>query len=267
MKKHMKYQILIWFVFATFNLFAQDGKKDKDVFLAKANKEFENKKFAEAESNYRISASKFPESPVSSYNLGNTIYSIDQPSEAKFAYMTAISKAKSRPDKHKAFHNLGNVYMKEKKYTEAVSAYKNALINDPKDDETRYNYALAKKLLKDNPPPPQDDKQDDKQGEKDQKEKDKDKKDQNKDKNKDQNQDQKDQENKDKNDGKGDQKKDKDQNQDQNQQQQQQPKPSGISKQQLESMLEAVNNEEKKVQDKVNVKKVKGQPVKRQKDW
>lgn len=263
MKKNMKNQILIWLLICTVNLFAQDSKKEKDVYLAKANKEFADKKYAEAESNYRISASKFPESSASSYNLGNTIYSIDQPSEAKFAYMTAISKAKTRAEKHKAFHNLGNVYMKEKKYTEAVNTYKSALINNPQDDETRYNYALAKKLLKDNPPPPQDDKKDDKQGEKDQKEKDKDKKDQNKDKNKDQSQDQKDQENKDKNDGKGDQKKDKEQDQNQ----QKQPSQGGISKQQLESMLEAVNNEEKKVQDKVNVKKVKGQPVRKQKDW
>ena len=91
--------------------------------------------------------------------LGNTIYTIKQPSEAKFAYAKAIEAATTRPEKHQAFHNLGNVFMKEKKYTEAVEAYKNALRNDPSDEETRYNYALAKKMLKDNPPP-KDDKKD-----------------------------------------------------------------------------------------------------------
>jgi predicted negative regulator of RcsB-dependent stress response len=49
-----------------------------------------------------------------------------------------------KTSKHKAFHNLGNVFMKKKNYTEAVEAYKNAL-RRPSDEETRYNYALAKK--------------------------------------------------------------------------------------------------------------------------
>jgi hypothetical protein len=62
--------------------------------------------------------------------------------------------------------------MKEKNYTEAVEAYKNALRNGPSDEETRYNFALAKKMLKENPPKNNKDK--------DKKDKDKDKKDQDK---------------------------------------------------------------------------------------
>ena len=45
------------------------------------------------------------------------------------------------------------------------------------------------------------------------------------------------------------------------------PMPGGISKQRLENLLEAVNNEEKKIQDKVNAKKVKGKPIQTEKDW
>ena len=40
--------------------------------------------------------------------------------------------------------------MKDKDYSNAVEAYKNALRNNPTDEETRYNFALAKKMLKDN---------------------------------------------------------------------------------------------------------------------
>ncbi len=40
-----------------------------------------------------------------------------------------------------------------------------------------------------------------------------------------------------------------------------------MSPQQIKNLLEAMNNEEKKVQDKVNEKKVKGIPVKAKKDW
>jgi len=230
--------------------------QEKDNYLPQANEEFDAKNYVEAEANYRISQSKFPKKASASYNLGNTIYTINQPAEAKLSYMKAIEESKSRPEKHKAFHNLGNVFMKEKNYSAAVQAYKNALINNPSDEETRYNYALAKKMLKDNPPPKDDKK-------KDKKDKDKDKKDDKKDGDKDKKDDQgdKDKDKKDdKKEGDGKDKKD-------DKQGQPKPKEGGISKQRLENLLDAVNNEEKKVQDKVNAKKVKGKPVRTEKDW
>jgi hypothetical protein len=235
--------------------------QEKDSYLSKANDQFADKHYAEAEANYRISKSKANQKALASYNLGNAIYKQNQASEAKYAYIDAVEKSKLRSEKHNAFHNLGNVYMKEKKYTEAVSAFKDALRNDPADDESRYNLALAKKLLKDNPPP-KDDKKDDK------KEKNKDKKDDKKDQ---KNQDKKDDKNKgdqDKKDDKKDQGKNPN-NKDQNDpsQGQPKPKPGGISKERLQNLLDAVNNEEKKIQDKVNAKKIKGQPVQTEKDW
>ena len=37
--------------------------------------------------------------------------------------------------------------MEQKQYQPAVDAYKNSLRNNPNDDETRYNLAVAQKLL------------------------------------------------------------------------------------------------------------------------
>lgn len=231
----------------------------KDKSLAKANEEYADNKFVDAEAEYRISNSKFPNRTVAPYNLGNAIYKQNQASEAKYAYAKAIKNTESRPQKHKAYHNLGNVFMKEKNYTQAVEAYKNALRNKPSDEETRYNFALAKKMLKENPPK---DNKDDKD-KKDKDNKDKDKKDQDKkdgDKDKDKKDDKGDDKDKDKKDG--DKKDEKPEDQ-----QKPQPKPGGISKQRLENLLDAVNNEEKKIQDKVNAQKVKGKPTKTEKDW
>ena len=46
------------------------------------------------------------------------------------------------------------------------------------------------------------------------------------------------------------------------------PKPKGgLSNQQMKNLLEAMNNQEKKVQDKVNAKKIKGLPIRGKKDW
>jgi tetratricopeptide (TPR) repeat protein len=245
MKNRIIYLLLMLLTFVA-------NAQEKDKVLPEANEEYAAKKFVDAEANYRISHSKFPNRTVASYNLGNSIYRQNQFSESKSAYANALKSLKTRPQKHKAFHNLGNVFMKEKNYTQAVEAYKNALRNDPEDEETRYNYALAKKMLKDNPPP-KDDKNKDKNKDKD-KDKDKDKKDDKKD------QDKKD----DKKEGDKDKKND---GKPKDDPEQPKPKPGGIPKQRMENLLDAVNNEEKKIQDKVNANKVKGAPVKTEKDW
>jgi tetratricopeptide (TPR) repeat protein len=249
MKKTITYLILL----ISFVLQAQE----KDKFLPQGNEKFADKNYAEAEADYRLSQSKFKKKSIASYNLGTAIYRQNQTAEAKYQFVKAIKDAKSKAEKHQAFHNLGNAFMKEKNYTNAVEAYKNALRNDPTDEETRYNFALAKKMLKDNPPPKEQDKKKDKKKDKN-KEKDKDK---NKDKN-DDNKDKGDKKDKDKKDGKD--KKDK---QDKGDGEKPQPKPSGASKQRIDNLLDAVNNEEKKVQEKVNAQKVQANPKKPEKDW
>nr|WP_294934204.1 tetratricopeptide repeat protein [uncultured Flavobacterium sp.] len=251
MKEIIKYSFLLFSAL----IFAQD----KDKNLPKGNDAFNEKKYAEAEADYRVSKFGNPQRATTSYNLGNAIYRQKQPSEAKYSYVEAIENAKGKRQKHKAYHNLGNVLMMEKNYQGAVEAYKNALRNNPKDEETRYNYALAKQKLKENPPK-KDDKDKDKnkdqnkdQQPKDNKDQNKDQQDKNQDKNKDKKDDPKNPENKE---GKGDEDK-----------QPQKPQPSGASKQRMENLLDAVNNEEKKVQEKVKGREVKGRPTRNEKDW
>jgi len=240
----MKKIIIYSLIFISFALQAQE----KDKYLPKGNEEFAAKNYVDAEANYRISQAKYAKKSKSSYNLGTSIYKQNQPEEAKYQFAKAIQDAKTKPEKHSAFHNFGNTLMKEKNYEGAVQAYKDALRNNPSDEQTRYNYALAKKMLQDNPPKNDDkkdkDKNKDKKDDKD-KDKDKDKKDDNKDKNKDKKD--------------GDDKKDK--------QDKPQPKPSGANKQRIDNLLDAVSNEEKKVQEKVNAQKVQGKPQKPEKDW
>ncbi len=240
----MRQVIVLMLLYITSVALAQEVDKN----LPKANDEFEAKKYTDAEADYRVSLSRTRKNPVATYNLGNSIYRQNQASEAKYSYLKAIENANTRAQKHQAYHNLGNVYMKEKNYSQAVEAFKNALRNNPNDDETRYNFALAKKMLKDHPP--KDDKKDKKKDEK------KDKKDEKKDENKDKQDEKKE--------GDKEKKEDKGQNDQPNEPK---PKPGGISKERLQNLLDAVNNEEKKIQDKVNAKKIKGKPVQTEKDW
>jgi len=276
MKKVLTYSLLLCALLA----FSQEKKKEvKDTNLPKGNKDFEAKDYVDAEAEYRISNSKSPTKAIASYNLGNAIYRQKKPGEAIYAYSKAIENAKDKKQKHMAYHNLGNVLMEQKNYQAAVEAYKNALRNNPTDDQTRYNFALAKEMLKNNPPPkPKDDKKDPPKGKDDDKSQkpkendkdknkgdEKDKGDKGKDKDKD-NKDKGDQ--KDKNKDKGDQK-DKDNGNGKDKENKADANPSGASpnKDQMQNMLNALNNEEKKVQDKLNAKKVKAQPTKQEKDW
>ena len=235
---------LILYSFVLFSLLI--NAQEKDNFLPKGNESYTEKDYVNAEANYRISESKSSKKAITSYNLGNSIYRQNQASEAKYHFAKAIENAKTREEKHKAYHNIGNSFMKEKDYSNAVEAYKNALRNNPTDEETRYNFALAKQLAKDNPSKKDGDKKKENQKDKEKKEENKDKKDENKE-NKD-GQNKKDQnENKENKDGK--------------------PQPGDMSKEHLENLLDAVNNEEKKIQDKVKKHKALANPKQTDKDW
>jgi tetratricopeptide (TPR) repeat protein len=240
-------------------LFSQENDKN----LYNGNQSFAQKNYATAEADFRVTESKkSPKKAVAGYNLGNSIYRQNQHGEAQIKYIQALESAKSKTEKHRIYHNLGNTFMMDKNYEAAAEAYKNALRNNPLDEETRYNYALAKKKKKENPP--KDNKKDNKGGGgKDNKPQPKDNEGKN-DKGNDKKDSDKNQQNNkdkkgDKQQGKGDGEKKEDKNES--------PKPSGADKQRIDNILDAVNNAEKKVQDKVNAKKVKARPASNEKDW
>jgi tetratricopeptide (TPR) repeat protein len=230
--------------------------QEKDKNLYNGNQSFKEKKYADAEADFRVTESKkSPKKATAGYNLGNSVYRQNQQGEAQIKYIQALEHAKTKEEKHRIYHNLGNTFMLDKNYEAAAEAYKNALRNNPNDEETRYNYALAKRKKKDNPPP-KNNKKDNKGGggqdkkpqpENNKNDKGNDKKDQDKNKGEDKKEDK----------GDGEKKEDKSEN----------PKPSGADKQRIDNILDAVNNAEKKVQDKVNAKKVKARPVSNEKDW
>ncbi|AXG68718.1 photosystem I assembly protein Ycf3 [Kordia sp. SMS9] len=258
-------------------------KNESKNYTYKANNAVKDSSYIDAEAEYRKAISKDGENVAAKYNLGNVYYENESYEEAFNRYKQAAEVATTKADKHKAYHNMGNVFMNNKEYEKAVVAYKNALRNKPSDDETRYNFALAKDMLEKNPP--KDDDKDKKDKDKKEQEKEQDKKDQDKNDQKDKNEDQGDKEKDeggkdDKNkDGEGDQEKEKkqkdnkdgqgkaDQKDDKNKEQQRQPKPNQLSPQQVKSLLKAMNNAEKKTQDKLNEKKAKGVKVKAEKDW
>ncbi len=252
-------------IFFSLILYSQESNDDNYIF--EGNKKIEQNDFIGAEMDYRNSLSKNPNSTKGFYNLGNAQYNSSAYDEAVQQFFRTQKFSKNKLDKHFAFHNMGNVYMKKKEYDKAVESYKSALRNNPSDDETRYNYALAKSLLE------KEKNNDNKDSEK--------KNDQNNDK-----KEKKSSENNEKEDGENEQENDDQKNDNQkgddkedklpdnkknndleNKRQSEKQAQGRLSPEQVKSLLEAMNNQEKKVQDKINAKKIKGVPIKSKKDW
>lgn len=257
MTNKMRNSIAFIMVFCHCLVFAQ--KSQKEVVIG--NQMYQMRKYNQAETNYRKAVSKNPTNSLALYNKANAVYRQYQNNESIAAYQQALEMAQTKEEKHRIFHNMGNAYMNQKNYSAAVEAYKNALRNNPADDETRYNYALAKERLKNNPDQNQNNQNQDKQNNQDQQQ------DQNKDQ--DQKQDQKD--NKDQNNNSDNQKDSEEQKEDK--QNEQKPDPNQQRQQQsrlqMENMLKALDRHEKGVRERVQQKDQKGQPVQvpSQKDW
>lgn len=221
-------------------------QKDKK-FIKEGNDLYNQKKYADAEKSYKQATGLNKNSYNGNFNLGDAYYQQGKYEEAAAQFQALTHKEMGRDSLAKAYHNLGNCLLKSKKYQESVDAYKNALKNNPNDEDTRYNLACAQQYLKQQQQ--QQNKDKDKQNKDDKKnDKDKNKKDQDK-------KDKKDQDKKD------------DQNKDKKDQQKQEQQKDQISKEDAQRLLDALQNDEKNLQDKIKKGKAKGVKVQIEKDW
>ena len=221
-----KYILFAVFALLAAGAFAQKAERD---YIRKGNRFFNDSVFVDAEVNYRKALEANPKSTVSMYNLGNTLSQQQKFKEAMEQYVAAGKIEKDKMKLAHIYHNMGVLFQAGKDYGQAVEAYKMSLRNNPKDDETRYNLALAQKLLKDQQQNQQ---------------------------NQDQNQDQ----NKDNQENKQDQKQ---------QQQPPKPekKENEMSKENAEQLLNSVMQDEKETQDKVKKQQQVIQGGRLEKDW
>ena len=127
------------------------------------NKLYEQEKYTDASVAYKKALENSASYEKASYNLGNAMYQNKNYKEAVPQFELSAKTAKDKSSKAEAYHNLGNAFMETKNYQGAVDAYKNSLRNNPTDDETRYNLAVAQKNLeKEKQDQKQDPKKDDK---------------------------------------------------------------------------------------------------------
>lgn len=239
----MKQYIIFGFLtllFLGLNASPSSAQKKVRELNRSGNSYFKKSDFSKAEIDYRKALEINSEDAVAKYNLANTLYRTNRTQEAGKLYEESIKGIDQFTPAQQAdlAHNAGNVFMKDKAYEKAIECYKASLRRRPTDEETRYNLALAQKLLEKEKNDGgggggQDNQQQDQQNQ-----------------NKDQQQQQKPEE--------------QDQKQDS---QPQQPQDGQMSKENAEKILQAFLQDEKATQQKVEKQKLQNQSRSRQKNW
>jgi tetratricopeptide (TPR) repeat protein len=248
----MKYNenIKVLILSALFILFSASflQAQMENKYIRKGNKDYNTGNFTNAQVNYSSALKDNPVSFIANYNMGNTEFAQKKYDEAVKQYGTASEINADANSLALSNYNLGNTYMQQQKYKEAIESYIKSLKYNPNDLDVKYNLSEAQKKM-----------QQDQQNKQNQNKQDN--KDQNKDQNKENKQNQ-DQQNK-------DQQKDEKQNKQnqQNQNQQNQPQKQQISKQDAERLLNAIQEADKQVQQKLAKQKAKASNKKLEKDW
>ena len=236
MKKISFLLVVMFCVLAT--TYGQSKKK----LIKEGNKLYNDSSFNLAEMKYRKSLEKDQDYFNAAFNLADAVYKQERYQEATSFFEALKDNAKNNQELSQINHNLGNSLFKENKIDQAIDAYKNSLRQNPNDEETRYNLAYAQKIKQQQQQ--QQQQQQDQDQDQDQ-DKDKEEKDQNKDQEK--NNDNKEQK--------------------ENDQKNQEEKKDEMSKEDAKKMLEALQQKEKELQEKLQKKKTKGQKIKILKDW
>lgn len=267
MKKYIFYGLLLLSILISifnYNVLAENKKS----YIREGNKQYENKKYNEAEINYRKSLELDSSNYKALYNLGNALYKQNNLDSAINNYFKVANQDLDSTTLAKVHHNMGNAFLQKglqmKKSMEeaqndgdferanklneesrdwirkSIAEYKKALKNNPNDEDTKYNLSYANKLLKaliqqNQQQQNKKDQQKDKQNQQDQKQ---------------QQQSQQNQQ-------------DKTENKQKQSSQQQQPK---ISKEDAQRMLQALQNQEKNTQKK-RAKILQGGKYKPEKNW
>ena len=235
--------------------------------VRKGNRQFAKEKYDKSIESYTRATKAAPTSFEAGYNLANALFRAGRYDGAQKALeRIAADSTLCDTDRADAAYNLGNVQFQQQKLKEALSSYRKAMRLNPADEQAKYNYAYTKRLL-------QEQEQDNKDNNKDNKDNQENKDNQNQEGQDKDNQQQQGDQDKQQQEGQDKQEGDNDQQQGQPQEQQgdkdgrqgEQPAQSGISEQEREAMLEAIQAQEDKTQDKLKEKT--GVVIRGKKNW
>lgn len=226
----------------SFVVFAQhpNGK------IRKGNTAYKDSSYSDAEQLYREALMKDQNSYEASFNMADAIYKQERYSEANSLFKALSEKTDDKIKKSESYHNLGNSLLKEQKLDEAIEAYKNALRNNPKDLDTKHNLAYAMRMKNQS--------QEQEKEEQEEEEKEEDKKEE-----------KEEQEEEDK--GENQEEKGEQSEEEKKEEPKQPQDPNEMTEEEAQQILDALQQQEKELQEDLQKKKQKGVKLKILKDW
>ena len=243
MRGVVKYIVVALLVLVCGEVSAQQMKERG--LVRKGNREFKREKFEKSVDSYQEALRHDPNSFEAKYDLASALYRTERYDKAEKTLQAIVNDStRTELERGEVAYNLGNTQFAQQKYKEALSSYRHAMRCNPNDEDAKFNYAFTKRLIQ------QQEQQEQQQ--------------QNQDQNKD---------NQDKQDNQQNQ-------QNQNQQEQQQPQnqdgkedkqeggqrqEGAMTPEQQEALLQAIQAEEDKTQDKLKEKA--GVLIRGSKNW
>ena len=261
-----RYLFFLLALFAVVGARAQQMPERREV--RKGNRLYNKGEYQQSIERYGRALMFDPTSFEATYNMGNAMSKAEMYDKAEqMLGRAAADTLRSDSDRAEAYYNLGNTQFRQKKYQEALESYKRSLLLNPDDREAKYNYAYTKYLL--------DDEQKNGGGGGNDQNQQNQQNDQNQ---QGQNQNQNQQGQNQNQNQQGQDQQDQNQNQDQQGQGQPeredgepregegQPRPEGLSQQEQEQMLDAIQAQEDRTQEKLKEKR-RAMVVRSGKNW
>lgn len=219
-------------LFITIVLIAISVQADDYIDLVKkGNEALKAKDQKKALEYYRQAETEIPESPELNYNLGGALHEEGKYEEAVDRFQRSLNTVDTKLESA-SHYNLGNTYFRMQDFQKAIASYQEALNLNPDDMDAKFNLELARKMLKEQIKPQQQNQQKQQQQ---------------------QQQDQKDQQNQQQNQENQDQQQQQDQQEQKQQQDQKSPQPDKqkMNKEDAERILNALKDDEKDIQKKI----------------
>ena len=204
--------------------------------VRKGNREFKREKFEKSVDSYQEALKHDPNCFEAKYDLASALYRTERYDKAEKTLLSIVNDStRTELERGEVAYNLGNTQFAQQKFKEALSSYRHAMRCNPNDEDAKFNYAFTKALLQ---------QQQEQQNQQNQ---------QNQEQNKD-NQDKQDKGQNEQNQNGEDKQEPQNQNGEQKDQGQEQRPDGSMTPEQQEALLQAIQAEEDKTQDKLKEK-------------
>lgn len=141
MGKSLLYITVIFF--ACGGAYAQNASK----LMREGLTAYKQGDFTQSIAKYAKALEKGVDKNLANYNMGAAYYKAGKPDSALMYWQTVATTDGDKELQAKAWHNIGNSFIKQRNFEKAADAYKRALKLNPNDEDTRYNLAYSQRQL------------------------------------------------------------------------------------------------------------------------